>query len=660
MWLGMLFMKRCTELILFFCVFLMTSCASQPEVQKPLKSKAFVLERKAEQLLAEGKYPQAARLFQHLADQPSAEQNRFRLQAGQVLVELGRDNEAKAYADSIIPMALNLNQRNQLYLLYAQIHLNSGNAEQAVNRLHLIVLSALSLEQKRLYHEVAAFAYALTGQLIDSVHERIVLGKYLEAAEEKENNIAILEVLELLPMHTLQGQVVQYMPDIYSGWIKLALITRQVLIGSPEFDQAIELWQQQYPEHPANSLIRSGYFVVADAELTDIRDIAVFLPESGAYVRHAKAIKAGFMAAYYQHETDALRPNIHFYDTQKASILTLYHQAISDGMQLVIGPLNKKLIKELVGSGDLTVPVLALNHVEGLVKKNLYQFALSPIDEVRQLVNQAWFKGYKNAIILSPETAEGKRLANYFQGAWEALDGNVLAVQTFDPELKDFSEPVKQMLNIKESEYRFQGIGKIVGDVGCNLYKQRYVGEKCYARRRQDVDVIFLVAANKVARLINPQFYHNRAGNVPVYGLSRIYGGHPDVKRDIDLENVSFCSIPWLFGDAYQGDLDMQTLRDTWEQFPDSFLSLVAFGIDAYTLVPHLSKLDVIQYHGATGDLLLNEYNRIERRLLCAKFMAGEAQIIETTKGMAEGYEGIATTPVPTATDDAQYRIHFD
>ncbi|SMG65188.1 hypothetical protein BMETH_31311421596, partial [methanotrophic bacterial endosymbiont of Bathymodiolus sp.] len=47
------------------------------------------------------------------------------------------------------------------------------------------------------------------------------------------------------------------------------------------------------------------------------------------------------------------------------------------------------------------VPVMTLNYVEGLAKSNLYQFALSPIDEVQQAVQQASLTGHRNAIILA-------------------------------------------------------------------------------------------------------------------------------------------------------------------------------------------------------------------------------------------------------------------
>ena len=631
----MLFIKRYAKLSLILYFFLLVACVQQTRTEDMRVVRHNQYEQQAQQLFAQGKYQQAATLFQRLAKKPSARQNVIRLQAAHALLNAEEHGKAKAYLDLIAPAQLNVPQVNQLHLLYTQIYLNSGHAEQAINHLQLISFSSLNNTQRRSYYESSAFAYALTGRALESVQQRITLDAYLATERKNENNIAIIEGFRFVPVDVLERQLSTQQNYSYSGWLELALVTTRFAKGTPEFSQAIDAWAQRYPQHPGQTLINSGYFVPASIVLGDIKDIAVFLPESGAYSSYARAIKEGLLAAYRRYEQDALQPDIHFYDTREMAIVPLYHQVVAQGAQLVIGPLNKKLVIELAENTDLTVPVLALNYVEGLIKENLYQFALSPIDEVQQVVRQAWSEGYKNAIILAPETAEGERIRSYFQNAWESLDGNVLAVQTFNSGIKDFSLPVKQMLNIKESKYRFLQLRKVIGNIKNN------------PRRRRDVDVIFIVADNSVARLINPQFYHNRAQSVAVFGLSKIYSGKADVKKDIDLEGVSFCSIPWLFDQAYQGDLDRQALQDIWQPLPDKFLSLIAFGIDAYTLPLYLNDLVTMPYSGATGDLLLNEYNRIERSLVCAKFENGKAVLVDTKKKMAEEQESDSVRTIP-------------
>ena len=615
-------MRRNTNRWALLSIFFIASCVSQPNVGG--SEQALQITYEAEGMLANKNYVQASELFLRLAKENPQQAVFYKLQAAQAQFSAGYDEKVREILGSIDINQLTEQQRSQLHLLSAQLYLNEGNAGQAAEQLQLVTVSSLIAKQKQVYYESNAFAYALMGQLDESVRERILLSEVLIKHEAKlRNQKAMMALLDLLPLHDLAQKALLQQGDVYEGWIELALIERKALKGTPEFKSQLSEWEGRYLFHPAHALIASEYFLESQLSLSDIRNIAVFLPEIGVYAEHAKAVKAGFMAAYYQ-QKEALRPNIRFYDTAKLAVDLLYQQAVDEGAQLIIGPLNKVTLKELLKSKILKVPVLGLNYAEELNNANLYQFALSPIDEVNQIVEQAILEGHQNALILAPDSLMGERIAGYFQSAWEEKEGQVLSVQKFEVGVNDFSQPVKMMLNIQESEFRANKLRKIVGGVKYN------------ARRRQDVDVIFMVANSQEARLINPQFYHNRAGSVAVYGLSRVYTGQQDVRNNIDLNGVGFCTIPWLFEEADQGDLNRQVLSATWKQFPDKFLSLIAFGIDAYGIVPHLNKLKTMQYQGATGELSLNHVNRVVRKLVCASFKQGLAQLITEDEKIGE------------------------
>jgi len=613
---GVLFLRKNVGRWAFLYIALLAGCASQPNASNSGQVNSQEVGYEAAQLLKNKDYSKAADLFLRLAKEKPLQANFFKLQAAQARFDSGQDEQARVLADSVRVNNINNQQRNQLHLLYAQIFLNSGDAEQAIKRLHLVIYVDLTQAQRQSYHEARAFSYALNDEKIESVRERIILGSLLIKNEDKlRNQEAIMALLELLPLSVLEEQIALSPVETYLGWLDLAIISRRELKGTAEFENLINQWQGRYLFHSAHDLIESGYFINAQLTVENIRNIAVFLPESGVYAEHAKAIKEGFMAAYY-HQNEALRPNVRFYDTEVQAIDLVYQQAEADGAELIIGPLNKVKVAELSQLGKLSIPVLALNYVEELSRENIYQFALNPRDEVNQAVGAAKSAGLSNALILAPEGAMGGRIATYFQDAWELAGGNVLAVQEFNPRMNDFSGPVKAMLSVDESEYRYSKLKKIAG------------GLKFNSRRRRDVDVIFMVANYQQARLINPHFYHNRAEDVAVYGLSRVYTGRQDANKNIDLNGVGFCSIPWLFEGAYHGELNRQALKSVWQQFPDKFLSLIAFGIDAYDIVPHLNKLKTMQYQGVTGELSVNELNIIERKLVCAKFQNGLAQLV--------------------------------
>jgi hypothetical protein len=65
--------------------------------------------------------------------------------------------------------------------------------------------------------------------------------------------------------------------------------------------------------------------------------------------------------------------------------------------------------------------------------------------------------------------------------------------------------------------------------------------------------------------------------------------------------------------------------RQNWPQ-QENFTRLFALGIDAYHLVYNLDYLqnkDFAFYEGQTGNIQLDEHNRITRKLLWAKFIRG-------------------------------------
>lgn len=617
----------------FFGLALLSACTTTSKSHQIQHEQAI----EAENLMSRGQHKQAAQLYQNLAESQPARQNLFRLMAAQALIRSGDHDSAKRYADSVDPADLSEQQRQRLNLVYIQVNLSHGNAEQALQRLALIRPDLLNNEDRKSFHRSQAFAYSLTGDLLASAEARVQLDYLLTDPQQiSDNHAAILETLSLLPRQTLILNQPPA-PDILAGWMALASLLKQ-RTDRVEFSDDLLRWRRNFPDHPADNGFLQTYLKRPRNAFKQPSAIAILLPESGPYAQAGKAIREGFMAAYYHQQQSVTQPTIRFYDSNQNDPVTLYNQAVSNGAELIIGPLEKDRIARLAADNDLAVPVLALNHVENLSMPGLYQFGLSPIDEARQLAAKAWQDGHKKALILTPANEQGKRLGNYLTEAWLDTDGTVLAKQSYDPRAHDFSGPIKQILNLDESERRFRNVRNLLGR------SLEYV-----PRRRHDVDAIFINASPLTARSLNPQlrFYH--AVDIPVYAMPHVYSGAPNPSQDIDLNNITFCDIPWLFNEAYQGELGQEALRGSWQQLPNVYLRLIALGIDAYNLVAHLDKLDSAQYHGATGNLLLNDENRITRQLVCAKFSNGIPRVSGYIDSADENHQPVVVDqPSPT------------
>ncbi len=592
-----------------FYLLLLSGCVTD-SAQHHLNSTEAI---QAETFMQKGEHNQAARLYQTLSKSKPAHQDQFNLLAADAFIKSGDFDAAQPHLDAINATSLSAEQSDRLNLLYAQISLSHGDAEQALNKLSITQPYNLNPTDQITFYQSLAFAYSLTGNLLQSVQARIQLDPLLDSDQQRhENNTVILNTLNLLPSQSLINNQ-PAAPDILGGWMALAYLlkTDKPDQDSTEFQTSLNEWMLLFPEHPANPVFLQSILQGLKNSFRVPSAIALLLPESGRFSRAAQAIKQGFMAAYHHSETGSQVP-IRFYDSTLDSSVNLYHRAVSEGAELVIGPLSKDNIQSLALSTELTTPVLALNHIPNLAKDNLFQFGLSPLDEAIQIASKANLDGNTKVLLLTPETNQGHRIADNLTEYWQKTSGIVLEAQSYNAKETDFSKPIKDLLNLDESKYRYNRLKRLLG-----------INIKYTERRRQDVDAIFLSASAKKARSIYPQLQFYRATHIPVYATANIYSGQTNPSLDIDLNNITFCDIPWLFPHAYTGELSQASLRSTWQHLPSRYLRLIALGIDSSNIIPHLGQIDSRPYSGATGILSLNQENRITRQLVCAKFIDG-------------------------------------
>lgn len=602
---------NCHYLILSsFYILLLAGCATESD-RHPL----FVSETvQDESSIQSGKHKKAADLYQTLAKSESARQNQLKLLMAEEYIQSGASLLAQSLADTINPASFSAEQRNRLNLLNAQISLSNGEAEQALSHFNMTQVHYLDARHQIIYYQSLAFAHSLAGNLLQSTQARIQLNPLLSNDQQRyENNIVILNTLNLLPIQSLILKQPPA-PNILGGWMSLTRLLKEARLKQNPTGLQINLteWQRIFPQHPANSGFLQSYLQGSKHSFKLPSAIALLLPESGSFAQAAHVIKVGFMVAY-NNSRPTFQPPIRFYDSTSGSVVSLYHQAISEGAELIIGPLGKVNIKTLALGTELTTPVLALNHILNVNKNNLFQLGLSPIDEAKQLTVKASQDGHRKVLVLTPETKKGQRIANHLTEYWYKTAGTVLETRSYNPKTNDFSNAIKDLLNLDESRNRYNKLKRFLAS---NIH---YI-----ERRRQDVDAIFLSAKPHIARSLYPQLRFYRAPHISIYATPEIYSGQPEPSLDLDLNNINFCGIPWLLIGTRQGNIGPELLSNIWQQLPNRYLRLIALGIDAFNIISQLDHLDTISYSGATGTLSLNSEQRITRQLVCAKFIKGE------------------------------------
>ncbi|MCK5829396.1 MAG: penicillin-binding protein activator [Methylococcales bacterium] len=608
-------MKHHYLLYLSFCLILLTGCSTKTvQGQSNNAHKA----TQAGSFMRSGQHKKAAHLFQTLALSEPKQQEQYNFLAAEALIQSGDNQTAQKLLSRIKPASLSSKQRNKLHLFSAQIYLSRGDAHQALSDLKLTQAYNLQNKDKITYYQSLAFAYSLTGKQLSSAQARTQLSPLLSNDEERQNNnTVIFSTLNALPLSTLTSNE-STSSGTFRGWIALARIFKadQSHQNNSNIQANLIEWKQLYSDHPANSGFLDSYLKESPVVIKQPSSIAFLLPESGRFALAARVIKEGFMAAYNLNQS-GFQPALLFYDSSINNTADLYHQAISDGAELIIGPLSKDNIKTLAADSELTIPVLALNHVPHLFKNNLFQFGLSPIDETKQIATRAFIKGNKNVLLITPETTQGNRAADSLTEYWQEIGGTVIESQYYNAKDNDFSVSIKELLNLNESKDRYKRLKHFLAtDIE---HKPRV---------RQDADAIFLSAFPKKARSIYPQLQFYGATKIPVYAVNQLYSGIHNPMLDRDLNKVIFCDIPWLSPQTYTGNLSQQSLQEIWKNFPIKYLRLMALGIDSLSLIGRLNQISITPYEGATGKLSLNHENRITRQLVCAKFEKGGIQLL--------------------------------
>jgi uncharacterized protein len=606
-------------IILLFSLSLLTACGPTRDASQQAQADP---EENARLMMQSGDYASAAIEYLNLAAKDKQNAAVYRLKAAAAYVEAGEFSEAeKILSETKVPendFLQNMRRR----ILSARLELEFGQPGKALNLLHEITEPEIPQSLRNTYHDILARAYLAHGDYFKAVSERLRLSNYLTTPIEiEQNNRSLWKIFEAIPAADLDDLRL-VAPDELTSWFELASIYQTYRYQPARLKNAIDGWIQRYPGHPAYSSIAQQLISKSDQFVQRPSKIGLLLPLSGRYLKSSTAIRDGFLAAWYLDKQE--KSEIEIYDANSLNIVEVYQQAISDGVDYVVGPLEKEAINQLVDYGELSVQVLALNRQdlksELGVNNKLIQFGLSPEDEAIQIAETAMSDGHRLALVITPDIPWGNRIADAFKERWIELGGGVLEHTHFQSSAKDFSSPVKKLLNIDSSEQR-----------GRDLRNKLNIKIKNVERRRQDADFIFSAAVPGDARQLFPQFRFHRAGDLPVYSTSHIFTGIVDSAKDMDLNDVMFIDMPWILDTTRQLSIIQDALNRNWSQEKSQYRRLYALGIDAYHLIPELGRLSAEKnsyLNGETGDLTISPDNIVKRKLRRAQFVEGKPVLL--------------------------------
>lgn len=480
-------------------------------------------------------------------------------------------------------------------------------------------VAELPKEQQARTYSVHAAALEADGQALPAAQQRVLLAPLLSGQAVSANNDAIWALVASLPAEQLQQPGND---QTLAGWTSLAFAVKSA--GTLEQQQAaIDAWVKQHPDHPAAQQLPLALTKLKELASQPLTKIALLLPQEGPLAGVARALRDGFMAAHFQaQQAGQQAPAVQVFDSSRiGSLDDFYRQAQAAGVQLVIGPLEKPLVKQLAAKPQLPITTLALNYADAGQKAppQLFQFGLAAEDEAREVARRARADGMVRAVALVPSGEWGDRVLAAFRQDWEGNGGTLLAAERIAQPVA-LAQQIADLFQLRQSEGRAKSLQSTVGG---SIAAQ--------PSRRQDIDFIFLASTPQQAQQIKPTLNFQYAGDVPVYATSNLYSASGDVNQYNDMNGIRFCETPWLLDTS--NSLRQQVVQQ-WPQAAGSLGRLYAMGVDAYSLAPRLGQLKALPDNrvlGLSGSLSMNANQRVERQLPWAEFVRGQVQRLPDT-----------------------------
>ncbi|RZU35365.1 putative lipoprotein LppC [Fluviicoccus keumensis] len=321
------------------------------------------------------------------------------------------------------------------------------------------------------------------------------------------------------------------------------------------------------------SVIRSGIMLaMLLAGSANAEEIAILLPQSGPAAKAGMAVRDGLLAAFYQSDgAHSGGPRLNFRDSgAMVQVSPALDTLLTPSTRLLIGPLLRDQVAELLAAPP-AVPVLALNRIPGKQVHGIWQFALSPEDEIAPLIGQLRQDGVQRVRILLQADDADERLRSAFETAWLAQGGQLLPAYA-----------------LQESEQ---------GGISASL-------RQLLAEPQTNRTQAFFLASPSLAVQVMPLLAFYRKTPIPVYSGSLAFDEIAPMLQKRDLDGLRFCGTPWILENHWP---EQPVINAVSPPESGSFNRLYAFGADAWFIQQLLPINKSITPALRTGHIHLDE-----------------------------------------------------
>ena len=294
-----------------------------------------------------------------------------------------------------------------------------------------------------------------------------------------------------------------------------------------------------------------------------INRIALVLPLGG---QGLAAVLAARLREGCLQSVGGVAVDVYATDGSPPSALSVYQQALSDGAQVVVGPMQKSSVRLVVETYETPpVPTLLLQWAEGAA--GYYAFAISAEAEAESLARS--LQGHDNVLIVLDQSSLSRRQSRAFARAWHTRGNSTLSYFHIYDTAKDWRRLFNQL-------------------------KAQLEGDDSTPDK-----IVFAAGDGKFIRLTRnfvPDAY-------PVYGSS-LFRTHEQATMAMFLDNLRIMEMPWFVDGVDTEIFETDSLVRTRPVLQQRFYAL---GVDACRMAKQANRWsDSWFFSGVTGDLTLH------------------------------------------------------
>ncbi|PHM31252.1 penicillin-binding protein activator [Xenorhabdus innexi] len=319
---------------------------------------------------------------------------------------------------------------------------------------------------------------------------------------------------------------------------------------------------------------------------------------------------------------------VKIYDTDSKPLAELLTQAEQDGVTLIVGPLLKPQVEQLVQT-NTSLNILALNKPDTTqFHPNFCYFSLSPEDEAKSAAQHIWQQQKHHPLVLVPRSVLGSRVANAFATEWQKLGGSEVLQQSFGT-VTEMRQSMNRGVGIRMSGTAISVSNPDADETQFNTSPSGNNSSIAVtSTSRGPVDAVYIVATTEELTVIKPMIDMaiSSRKKPALYASSRSNKADAGPDFRLEMDGMQFSDIPLLTG------ANVPLIRQAAGKFGNdySLMRLYAMGIDAWSLANHFVQLQHasgFSMHGESGELSITTDCTISRQLPWMQFNNGRIML---------------------------------